>query len=71
MILGGNMRLKALNYLSYKKIPKSWIKQASDLTDKEKEQFIIKDNVGFGDWDWDMLIMNGTRMSLMSGVGLL
>ena len=55
MILGGNMRLKALNYLSYKKIPKSWIKQASDLTDKEKEQFIIKDNVGFGDWDWDML----------------
>lgn len=55
MILGGNMRLKALNYLSYKKIPKSWIKQASDLTEKEKEQFIIKDNVGFGDWDWGEL----------------
>lgn len=55
MILGGNMRLKALNYLSYKKIPKSWIKQASDLTDKEKEQFIIKDNVGFGEWNWGEL----------------
>ena len=55
IVLGGNMRLKALKELKYKDIPDTWVKRAADLTEKEKEQFIIKDNVGFGEWDWDIL----------------
>jgi hypothetical protein len=55
IILGGNMRFKALKHLGYKEIPSDWIKQANDLTEEEKNEFIIKDNVGFGDWDWQVL----------------
>jgi hypothetical protein len=55
MVLGGNMRLEALKVLGYKEIPDSWVKKASDLTEEEKQQFIIKDNVGFGEWDWETL----------------
>lgn len=54
-ILGGNMRFRALLELGYKEIPDAWVKRASDLTDDEKQRFIIEDNVGFGDWDWDKL----------------
>ena len=55
VIQGGNMRYKALQELGYKDVPDEWIKQANDLTEDEKKQFIIKDNVGFGDWDWNLL----------------
>lgn len=55
VVLGGNMRLRALQELGYKEIPETWIKRAEDLTEDEKRQFIIKDNVGFGEWDWDAL----------------
>jgi hypothetical protein len=55
IILGGNMRLKALQDLGFKEVPKEWVKQAAELTDEEKQRFIIADNVGFGDWQWDML----------------
>ena len=53
--LGGNMRLKALKELDYKEIPKEWVKKASDLTNEQKRQFIIKDNASFGDWEIDFL----------------
>lgn len=55
IVLGGNMRLKALKELGYKEVPKEWIKSADDLTEDEQRQFIIKDNVGFGEHDWEML----------------
>jgi DNA modification methylase len=55
VILGGNMRFKALNALGYKDVPDTWVKQATGLTEDEKRRFIIEDNVGFGEWDWDML----------------
>jgi len=55
IILGGNMRYKALKHLKYRTIPETWIKQTTNLTDDEKKEFIIKDNVGFGLWDWDLL----------------
>ena len=55
IVLGGNMRLKALKELGYKEVPDEWIKRAEDLTEDEQRQFIIKDNVGFGEHDWDML----------------
>jgi len=55
ILLGGNMRYKALKELNYKEVPKSWVKEAKDLSEDEKREFIIKDNVGFGLWDWDVL----------------
>jgi ParB-like chromosome segregation protein Spo0J len=51
-VLGGNMRLKALNELKYTKIP---IIEADEWTEEQKAEFLIKDNVGFGEWDWDQL----------------
>ena len=57
-VLGGNMRLRALQHLGYKDIPDEWVKRASDLTEEEQKQFIIKDNVSVGDWDWDTLANN-------------
>src|SRR5690554_6618739 len=55
VVLGGNMRLKALQDLGYKEIPDDWVKRAEELTEEEQRRFIIADNVGFGEHDWDML----------------
>ena len=55
IVLGGNMRLKALKELGYTEIPDEWIKRADVLTEDEERRFIIADNVGFGDHDWDAL----------------
>ena len=55
IVLGGNMRLKALKELGYKDIPDTWVKNANDLTEDEQRRFIIADNVGFGEHDWEML----------------
>jgi hypothetical protein len=52
------MRLKALQELGYKEIPAEWVKKASELTEEQKKEFIIKDNVGFGEWEWDELANN-------------
>jgi hypothetical protein len=52
IVLGGNMRLKACKEAGLKEIP---IIKASELTEDEQRQFIIKDNVGYGEWDWEMV----------------
>lgn len=52
IVLGGNMRLKACVEAGMKKIP---IVHAKDLTEEEKKRFVIADNVGFGDWNWEQL----------------
>jgi hypothetical protein len=52
IVLGGNMRLKACIEAGYKEVT---IVKAKDLTPEQQNEFIIKDNVGFGEWDWDML----------------
>jgi len=52
VVLGGNMRLKALKELKYKEVP---IIVANEWTEEQKHEFLIKDNVGFGEWDWDIL----------------
>lgn len=54
-ILGGNMRYKALKKMGYTEIPDEWVKRASELTDEQKRRFVVEDNVGFGDWDWEQL----------------
>lgn len=52
VVLGGNMRLKACNELKLTEIP---IILADEWTEEQKNEFLIKDNVGFGEWDWDDL----------------
>jgi DNA modification methylase len=52
IVLGGNMRLKACKEAGLKEV---FIVKAEGLTELQKDEFIVKDNVGFGEWDWDML----------------
>jgi hypothetical protein len=52
IVLGGNMRLKACKAARLKEVT---IIKASELTEDEQKQFIIKDNVSGGEWDWEML----------------
>jgi ParB-like chromosome segregation protein Spo0J len=52
MILGGNMRWKAIQEIGIKEVP---IIKAENLTEEQQREFLIKDNVGFGEWDWDAL----------------
>jgi ParB-like chromosome segregation protein Spo0J len=52
IVLGGNMRLRACMEAGLKQIP---IIKASELTTEQQQEFIIKDNVAFGEWDWDVL----------------
>jgi hypothetical protein len=52
VVLGGNMRLKAAQEVGLKEMP---IILADDWTQEQKDEFLIKDNVGFGEWDWDQL----------------
>jgi len=52
LILGGNMRYKACIEAGLKEVP---VKIAKGLTVEQKQEFIVKDNVGFGEWDWNIL----------------
>lgn len=52
IVLGGNMRLKACREAGMDSVP---VISAGDLTDEQKKEFIVKDNVGYGDWDLDAL----------------
>ena len=52
VVLGGNMRLKASKELGLKELP---IILADEWTEEQKNEFLIKDNVGFGEWNWDEL----------------
>jgi hypothetical protein len=52
MVLGGNMRLKASKEAGLKEV---WIDIAEGLTEEQKKEFVVKDNVNFGEWDWAML----------------
>lgn len=52
MVLGGNMRLRASKDAGLKEV---WIDIAEGWTQEQKDQFVIKDNVNFGEWDWDIL----------------
>ena len=56
--LGGNMRLKALKELKFKQIPQTWITMADEWTEEKRREFVIKDNVGYGEWDFEDLATN-------------
>jgi hypothetical protein len=51
VILGGNMRFKAMKEAGWKEVPVEVV----DWSEEKQKEFIIKDNVGFGEWEWDML----------------
>lgn len=52
IVLGGNMRLKACKEAGLTEIP---IIKAEDLTEEQQKEFIIKDNIGYGEWDWNII----------------
>ena len=66
MVLGGNMRLKAIQELGIKEVP---VIKAESLTEEQQREFLIKDNVGFGEWDWDELA-NGWNADELNDWGL-
>jgi hypothetical protein len=66
VVLGGNMRLKACQAAGLTEVP---IIVADQLTPEQQAEFIIKDNVGFGEWDWDILA-NEWDAALMTDWGL-
>jgi|TARA_R100000455_G_C6273205_1_gene130529 hypothetical protein len=66
IILGGNMRYKAMLELKMKEVN---IVRLTGITDQQKQEFIVKDNVGFGEWDWDVLA-NEWDHELLSEWGL-
>jgi hypothetical protein len=54
IVLGGNMRLKAMKEAGWKEAPI----QIVDWDEQKQKEFIVKDNVGYGEWDWDDLANN-------------
>jgi len=66
IVLGGNMRLKACKEAGLKEVP---VIKVDDLTEEQQREFIIKDNVGFGEWDWDLLA-NDWDVDLLGAWGL-
>ena len=66
MVLGGNMRLKACLEAGLKEV---WIDVAEGWTEDQKQEFIVKDNVGFGEWDWDTLA-NEWDIEMLEDCGL-
>jgi ParB-like chromosome segregation protein Spo0J len=55
IVLGGNMRLRALQEINAKEVP---ILLADEWTEKQRNEFLIKDNINFGEWDYDILSTN-------------
>ena len=66
MVLGGNMRLKASKEAGLKEV---WIDIATGWSQEKKDEFIVKDNVGFGEWEWDMLA-NDWNSSILAEWGV-
>lgn len=52
VVLGGNMRLRAAQEIGIKELP---VMLADDWTAEQHAEFLIKDNVGFGEWNWEEL----------------
>jgi len=61
MVLGGNMRLKACLEAGLTDVP---VIHANNLSEEKKKEFILKDNVGYGEWDWDDLANNWDALEL-------
>jgi len=60
MVLGGNMRLKAMREAGWKEVPAEVV----DWPEEKQKEFIIKDNLGYGDWHWETLANEWDTMKL-------
>ena len=60
VVIGGNMRLRAMKEVGWKEAPV----QIVDWTEEQQKEFIIKDNLGYGEWDWDNLANNWDEQEL-------
>ena len=60
VVLGGNMRLKAIKEAGIKEINVDIV----DWNEQQQKEFIVKDNVGYGEWDWDDLANNWDALEL-------
>ena len=54
-VLGGNQRLAAIRKLGMKEIPDEWAIAATDLTPEQQKEFVLRDNVQLGEWDFEVL----------------
>jgi hypothetical protein len=66
VVLGGNMRLKACIEAGITEVP---VMRVKNLTKEQELEFIIKDNISGGDWDWDLLA-NDWDTNLLGDWGL-
>lgn len=66
VVLGGNMRLKALKSAGVFEVP---VHQVKGWTEEQKKEFIIKDNLGYGEWDWE-IVANGWDVQVLSDWGM-
>ncbi len=66
VVLGGNMRLKALKSAGVFEVP---VHQIKGWTEDQKKEFIIKDNLGYGEWDWD-IVANDWDLDKLTDWGL-
>jgi len=55
VIIGGNMRYRAIQSLGMTEIPDEWTSDASDFTPEERHRFIMQDNAEMGEHDWDLV----------------
>ena len=60
IVLGGNMRLKAIKEAGHTEVAVEIV----DWTEDQQKEFIVKDNVGYGEWDWDDLANNWDAQEL-------
>ena len=60
VVIGGNMRLRAMKEVGWKEA----FVQIVDWTEEQQKEFIIKDNLGYGEWDWDDLANNWDEQEL-------
>ena len=65
IILGGNMRYRALVELGHKEV---YVMKTTELTEEQKKEFIVKDNLSFGVWDYDLLANAWDSVELKNGV---
>ena len=60
VVIGGNMRLRAMKESGWKEAPVQMV----DWTEEQQKEFIIKDNLGYGEWDWSDLANNWESQDL-------
>ena len=66
IVLGGNMRLKAITEIGFTEVPCIIV---SGLSDEKQKELVIKDNINYGDWDWNVLIDEWT-IPVLTDMGL-